>query len=295
MLYVWTNQKELASLISSELIKANSGKVYHLDLRKEDISDTIILVGDQDRVAKIYYRFESIRFKNQHREFVTHTGTYRGRDLTVMSTGIGTDNIDIAINELDALVNSDPDEGLVKLTLLRLGTSGALHNDIPIGSFLMSSGALGLDGLMHYYRTHQSFEEQQIQQALAREIDWPKNAAKPYYFDADPQLMNTLCGDGILSGITATAHGFYGPQGRRLRAELSTDIATSLAEWKYDTLRITSFEMETSALYGLSKTLGHRACTICAIIANRSQGVFSSDYQSIVDQLIEYVLNKLTT
>lgn len=290
-----SNQKELTPPLSSELIKSTSGKVYHLDLKKEDISDTIILVGDQDRVGKVSSRFESIRFRNQHREFITHSGTYRGKDLTVMSTGIGTDNIDIVVNELDALVNNNPQEEIRKLKLIRLGTSGALHDDIPIGSFLLSTGALGLDGLMHYYRSERSKEEQQIEQILARDIHWPTGAAKPYYFGADEELLNILSSDRTVLGITATAHGFYGPQGRALRAPLTTDIAFDLAQWKHGNMRITNFEMETSALYGLSKTLGHKACTVCAIIANRSKGIFSSDYQSVVDQLIEYVLDKLTT
>ena len=288
----------MKSLIASELVLNDDGSVYHLKLLPHQISENIILVGDQDRVESVSSFFDSIEHHNRNREYSNCTGLYKGKRITVLSTGIGTDNIDIALNELDALVNIDletrsPKSSHTSLNLIRIGTSGTLVNDIPLKSFVLSSYAIGLDGLMHFYDYQENEEEKLLLKKINRSLDLPSNINKPYLVKADESLARKL-GEGFYSGITATAPGFYGPQGRELRIKpFLYDINERLSSFQENDLRIVNFEMETSALYGLSGMLGHKACTVCLIIANRPQGVFLNDYKPSMDILIKTVLDRL--
>jgi len=243
--------------------------------------------------------FDHIEFKMQNREFTTHTGILNKKRLTVISTGIGTDNIDIFLNELDALVNIDLKERTIKkdkksLTVVRIGTSGSLQGDVPVDSFVLSDYGLGLDGLLNFYKGHQQVIEKEITEAFIRHSNWNKNLAFPYIVKGSEDLIKKL-ESGCIKGITATASGFYAPQGRTLRLlpEIN-DLNEMLSSFSFENKRITNFEMETSALYGLSALLGHQACTVCAIIANRIEKQYSKDYKKTVDQLIQFVLGKLT-
>ena len=289
---------EKTKLKPSELILNDDGSIYHIHLREEHIADTVIVVGDQGRVRQISRHFDRVDFHMENREFTTHTGVYKGLPITVMSTGIGTDNIDIAINELDAAVNIDLKERTYKetrrsLDIIRIGTSGALHPDIPVGSFLISEYGLGFDGLMYYYHYDFSPQEAALNKAVNAQLDWHVNMAKPYITAASPVLFVRLQ-EGMIPGITATATGFYGPQGRRLRLDpYYNDVPAMLGKFAHNGHRITNFEMETSALFGLGNLLGHRCCTCCAIIANRTIGEYSDNYKKIVDDLIVVVLDRL--
>lgn len=282
----------------SELILNTDGSVYHLHLKPEHIADNVIVVGDPGRVALVSSFFDEIEVKIQNREFVTHTGIYNNTRITVISTGIGTDNIDIVINELDAAVNIDLEKKIVKtekreLNIIRIGTSGALHANIPVDSFLLSEKAMGFDGLLHYYSA-KGIMEQEISDAFCKHANWSNDLAKPYVISASKKLVEKL-EKGTLKGITATALGFYAPQGRVLRlSPAMNDFPERLASFSFNGLHITNLEMETSALYGLSKSLGHHACTICAIIANRVTKQFSKNHDGTVKHLIKHVLNNLT-
>lgn len=283
---------------SSELIINDDGSVYHIHLREEHVADTVILVGDQGRVKQVSDHFESIEHKISNREFITHTGYYKGQRLTVMSTGIGTDNVDIAVGELDAAVNIDLNHRTYKserksLNLIRIGTSGALHPDIPVGTFLLSEYGLGFEGLIYYYNFEFSKQEAEITKAIQDQLNWNPKLSDPYAVRASQKLMDVLS-EGMVKGVTATASGFYGPQGRTLYLKPSiTDLGDKLRSFSYQNHRITNFEMETSALYGLGKMMGHNCCTCCAIIANRSIGEYADDYKSIVNDLIKTVLDRL--
>ena len=284
----------------SELIITNEGRIYHLDLMPKDIADTIIVVGDQERVPLVSQHFDSIDTKINKREFYTHTGTKNGKRITVLSTGIGCDNIDIVINELDALANIDFNTKLTKsefkkLKIVRIGTSGALQEDIPVDSSVISTYGLGFDGLLGFYNTNYEHEEMELQNEFKKQIKWPKEANQPYFVKGSTDLIHKL-GDGMYRGITATANGFYGPQGRSLRLAANVpNLNEYLNEFSYKDQRITNFEMETSALYGLSAMLGHEACTVCAIIANRFQKAYSEDYKKTVNELIVTTLERLTS
>ncbi len=282
----------------SELIINEDGRIYHINLRASDIADDVIVVGDQERVKQVSKHFSSIDVEIAKREFITHTGYYKGHRITVLSTGIGTDNIDIAINELDAAINIDfetrlPKEKTRKLNIIRIGTSGSLQEDIPVDSFVVSSYGLGFDGLLGFYETSFDEDELALKEAFIKQINWPKEANTPYFTRGSSTLIDKI-GEGMHKGITATANGFYGPQGRTLR--LATDVPNlneQLNTFSFKNHRITNFEMETSALYGLSGLLGHNACTTCAIIANRFKKEYSKDYKKTVDQLIEVVLERI--
>ena len=286
------------SIKQSELILNPDGSVYHLNLKPENIANDIIFVGDQDRVDKITDRFESIEFTTQKREFKTSTGIYKGKRLSVISTGIGPDNIDIVLNELDALVNIDlktrqPKTNLTVLNIVRIGTSGSLQADIPVDSFLMSSHALDLNGMLHSYQI-KGISNPEIEDAFVRHTSWSAQKAHPILIENNSALAQKLMSEKIVTGITATAGGFYGPQGRVLRLPLAdANINTKIDSFTFNGNRITNLEMETSAIYGLSKLLGHRAVSMNAIIANRANGTFSKDYKKVVEDLIEYSLNKL--
>jgi uridine phosphorylase len=286
------------SIEQSELILNPDGTVYHLNLKPENIANDIIFVGDQDRVDKITDRFESIEFTTQKREFKTSTGMYKGKKLSVISTGIGPDNIDIVLNELDALVNIDlktrqPKTNLTVLNIVRIGTSGSLQADIPVDSFLMSSHALDLNGMLHSYQI-KGISNPEIEDAFVKHTSWSAKKAHPILIENNSVLAQKLMSKKIFTGITATAGGFYGPQGRVLRLPLEdANINAKIDSFSFNGNRITNLEMETSAIYGLSKLLGHRAVSMNAIIANRADGTFSKNYTQVVEDLIEYSLNKL--
>lgn len=283
----------------TELILTPEGRVYHINLLNEDIADNVIVVGDQGRVPQISGYFSKIDFKTEHREFVTHTGWYNNKRVTVLSTGIGTDNIDIVMNELDAAVNIDPktrtlNPSLRKLNIVRLGTSGALQADIPVNGLVVSTHGLGFDGLLNYYDNFKSVNEDAISAAFMKHSDWLPNLPYPYCVKASDALLSKFT-TGFHRGITATAPGFYGPQGRQIRLKAAKpNLNELLTDFNFEGQKITNFEMETSALYGLGKLLGHECLTICVIIANRVRKEFTSDYKKSVDVLIENCLSKIT-
>jgi len=283
----------------SELILNPDGSVYHLNLLPEDISETILVVGDQGRVNTISKHFTNIECKKQNREFVTITGTYNGKRITALSTGIGTDNIDIVVNELDALVNIDLGKREIKekktsLNIIRLGTSGALQGDIPVDNFVMSEYGLGFDGLLNFYQADKNIYDDEITEAFIKHTGYDPKLARPYTVKASEMLMKKL-GEGLFKGITATASGFYGPQGRQLRI-VPTDpmLNDKMQTFSFKGHRITNFEMETSALYGLGKILGHHTVTICTIIANRVLKQYSKDYHPAVEKMVTTVLDRIT-
>lgn len=284
---------------SSELIINPDGSIYHLHLRPEHIADTIILVGDPGRVENISKHFSKIEVKIMNREFCTHTGIYHGKRITALSTGIGTDNIDIVLNELDALVNIDfktrqPKKEHKSLNLIRLGTSGALQANVAVDSFLVSEKAVGFDGLLNFYAQRNEIADVDFENAFKSYVNWNKNLASPYVVSASPELLAKLKGENM-SGVTISSPGFYGPQGRVLRLPIIDPVINDKIEkFDYKNQKITNYEMESSALYGLSKLLGHHALTICVIIANRVNKTFSKDYKPRVEALIQYTLDKLT-
>jgi uridine phosphorylase len=283
---------------SSELILNPDGSVYHLNLRPEHIAHDIIFVGDQNRVEKITQFFDSIEFSTQKREFKTQTGIFKGKRITVMSTGIGPDNIDIVMNELDALVNIDlktrqPKEKFTSLNIIRIGTSGSLQADIPVDSFVMSTFGLGLDNMLRSYLIDE-VSDSKIEDAFIKHTNWDLRKGKPYVVSCSAQLERIIESDKMHKGITATAGGFYGPQGRILRLNIQDeDLNYKMDNFSFEGNRITNMEMETSAIYGLSILLGHKALSFNAIIANRASGTFSEDPYKAVDELIVYTLEKL--
>ncbi|WP_452224396.1 nucleoside phosphorylase [Lacinutrix chionoecetis] len=286
------------SIKESELILNPDGSVYHLNLKPEHISNTIITVGDPDRVTSVTKHFDSIEFKTQKREFHTQTGTYKGKRITVISTGIGTDNIDIVLNELDALVNINLDtreikKDLTTLSIIRIGTSGSIQKEIPVDSFLISEIAAGFDSLLHFYDSD-TFQDKDISKALITHTNWHKAKSDPYVVSCDSDLMQQFSSSKTVAGFTATNVGFYGPQGRILRLKLQDNqLNNKLANFKYNGKSITNLEMETAGIYGISKLLGHKALSMNAIIANRATGKFSENPAKIVSELITYTLNKL--
>ncbi len=283
----------------SELILNPDGSVYHLNLRPEHIAETVIFVGDQDRVAKVTQHFDHIEFSTQKREFKTTTGVYKGKRLSVISTGIGPDNIDIVLNELDALVNIDLSTTAIKpelksLQIVRIGTSGSLQKDIPIDSFLASTKAIDFTGMLHSYQT-QAIRNTALEKAFIAHTQWSAEKPYPLVVSSSESLVKTFASDCMFEGMTATAGGFYGPQGRVLRLALQdAELNTKMDSFTYEGVRITNLEMETAAIYGLAKLLGHRACSLNAIIANRANGTFSTNPGKVVDELIVYTLDKLT-
>ncbi len=285
---------------SSELILNEDGSVYHLAVKKEHIADTVLLVGDPERVKIISSYFDKVEFKVQNREFLTHTGYYKNKRITVLSTGIGTDNIDIVLNELDAAVNINLSERTLEekrqsLNLIRIGTSGSLQEDIDVGSFLISEYALGFDGLLYYYNHDVSPEVLDLNNKINDYLNWSSNLAKPYLINASEKLISLLS-EGMIKGITATATGFYAPQGRKLYLKPAfANMNEKLASFKHDNYRITNLEMETSGVYSLGSLLGHNCCTCCAIIANRVKGEFSKDPVAVVKKLILNILDKVVS
>ncbi len=287
------------ALSPSELILNADGSIYHLNLLPKDIAQTIITVGDPERVAQVSKHFDSIEIRKGKREFHAHTGYLKGKRLTVLSTGIGTDNIDIVLNELDALVNIDFTTRTVKpatvsLEIVRIGTSGALQPAIPVDSFLLSEFAMGFDGLLHFY-SNKGAESSEMAKSFVKQTGWNPQKAYPYVVAADPELTSRLLSNRIRLGLTITNTGFYGPQNRSLRLPLpDKDLASKIAAFYFEGRSITNLEMETSGIYLLAKLLGHRAVSMNCILANRSNGTFSQNPEFAVDSLIEYVLERLT-
>ncbi|MDD2820848.1 MAG: nucleoside phosphorylase [Flavobacterium sp.] len=283
---------------SSELILNPDGSVYHLNLKPEHIARDIIFVGDQNRVEKITQFFDSIEFSTQKREFKTQTGIFKGKRITVMSTGIGPDNIDIVMNELDALVNIDletrkPKENLTSLNIIRIGTSGSLQADIPVDSFVMAKFGLGLDNMLRSYLIDE-ISNPAMEDAFIKHTNWDLKKGKPYVIACSSALEKKIESHQIHKGITATAGGFYGPQGRVLRLNIQDEtLNNKMDTFNFEGTRITNLEMETGAIYGLSLLLGHQALSMNAIIANRASGTFSEDPYKAVDALIAYTLEKL--
>ena len=280
----------------SELILNTDGSVYHLQLHPEDIADTILFVGDQERVSEISKHFDSIELKKSNREFKTHTGYIGKKRLTVLSTGIGTDNIDIVWNELNILANIDLHKRIrkntqQKLTVIRIGTSGSLQKDIPVDSILASTYGLGLDVLMHYYTFNQDTETKALETSISNQLKIP--FLKPYLVKAPGNLIHLF--KDCFQGITATCSGFYAPQGRLVNSYSPIEhLIEKLSKVNIEHKRITNFEMETSGIYGLANTFGHEAISINAIVANRISHQYSKNGQAMIQKTIEYVLDKLT-
>lgn len=283
----------------SELILNPDGSVYHLALRPEQLGDLILVVGDPGRVAMISKRFERIDHRSQNREFIAHTGVYRGVRITALATGIGTDNIDIVLGELDALVNIDLEKRTPKaqqrsLSIVRLGTCGALQEDIPVDQFVVSHSGIGLDNVLHYYANEHTDAEMRLLQDFLAHTEWPDLLPMPYLAFGDEQMIRNLS-SGNHMGITVTSGGFYGPQGRQLRAVPSVaGLNDSFTSFEHEGLRIANYEMETSALYGLSGLLGHRAATICTVVANRLRKEYTKDHHAAIERMIDLVLERLT-
>jgi len=289
----------MRTIAESELILNPDGSVYHINLRPENLAKNIIFVGDQDRVPKVAQHFDSIEFETQKREFRSITGTYRGKRITVISTGIGPDNIDIVMNEIDALANINLEtrqvkDNLTSLNIVRIGTSGSLQADIPVDSYVLAKYGLGFDGMLLSYDCD-AILHPEIEDAFIKHTNWHPNKARPYIVENSAELEAKLFSDQVFLGMTATAGGFYGPQGRVLRLAIQDpELNNKIDSFNFNGIRVTNLEMETSAIYGLSKLMGHHACSMNCIIANRANGTFSKDYHAAVEKMIKYVLDKLT-
>ncbi len=290
----------ISRIAESELIINPRGAVYHLDLRPDEIGETVITVGDPDRVKEVSKHFDKIEIKRQHREFISHTGFVNKKRLTALSSGIGPDNIDIVMNELDALVNIDFQTRLIKpklttLNIIRIGTSGSLQGDIPVDSFVASTHGLGIDNLLNFYRHEQNDEEKHLIQSFVTHTQMQGQMSHPYISSAAGSLLKHFV-TGFHRGITVTCPGFYGPQGRVLRLGLKNpDLVNRLSEFRFGNHRITNFEMETSAIYGLGKLLGHNCLAINAIVANRVKKEFSKDGKATVENLISKFVEIFST
>ena len=282
----------------TELVLDKEGNPYHIGFGPKDVAQKIILVGDQDRVKLIGNQLDEITFESQHREFCCITGSYKGKRISVLSTGIGTDNIDIVINELDAVFNIDLKTGkdklsATKLDLVRIGTCGILHPEIPVHSYILSSHAYGLDNVAHFYEVDFDEKEISLEKNISSHLNLP-NKVEPYICGASPELNSKLRSDIVHEGITVTSSGFYGPQGRQLRLKNKTsELNDKLSSFIHEDHRITNFEMESSALFSLGRALGHNCATICLGIANRPNMEFSSGYQDEMEKLISYVLDRV--
>ena len=283
----------------TELILNPDGSIYHLALQPEQIASKIIVAGDPHRIATISAKFDSIECKVENREFITHTGIYKGQRVTALATGIGTDNIDIVLNELDALVNCNLQERTVKseltsLQIVRIGTCGSIQEHVPADEVVVSTHAIGLDGLMNFYEFEMDAEEQEMFDAFKSQTSWNERFNKPYLVKGSNALIEKV-GKGFHPGVTMTANGFYAPQGRRLRLlPRHQGVNDDLRKFDFKGNKIVNYEMETSALYGLSRLMGHEACTVCAVVANRYANSFSKDYKPTMNKLIDTVLERLT-
>lgn len=282
----------------SELIITPAGAVYHLNLKPENVGDYVILVGDPDRVKDVSKHFDSIEFRTQNREFITHTGFIGSKKISCISTGIGCDNIDIVINELDAAVNIDLATRTEKtekksLSLIRIGTTGSLQASLDVDQYVMSHYVIGLDGLLNYYKYNKSIEQMDIIDQFIWQTGYPYIFAKPYVFKGTERLLKMLS-EKCTRGITITAPGFYAPQGRQLRYDMvNPELIDNYTKFRYGLFKATNLEMEASALYGLGSILGHEVCTVCAVVANRVNKTFSKDGHAAVEGLIKFVLESI--
>lgn len=284
----------------TELITNPDGSVFHLHLLPGEISDKIIIVGDPGRVDMIAGMLDAVRVRKSNREFTTVTGSFHDTEITIISSGIGTDNIDILINELDALANIDLATGVAveeprSLTFVRIGTTGGLQADLPVGSFIATAKAVGFDGVLHFYEGYEWCLDHMLADALATHLEWPDVLAYPYAVDADDSLLEKIA-TGIARGITISTPGFYAPQGRRLRLEpFDNEINDNITSFSFRGQRITNYEMESSAIYGLSKLMNHKALTVCVVIGNRVTGEFLNDYKPAIRELAAQVLEGLSS
>ncbi len=282
---------------ATELPRQANGAIYHIGITPDQLADTIILVGDPGRVPSISQKFDTIEIQQSNREIITHTGTLRGNRITVLSTGMGTDNIDIVVNELDALANIDFDTMDVKkehraLTLIRIGTCGILQSDIPVNTFIASQYGFGFDGLLQFYQHDSSSYDEFVNQFILQ-TGWGEKLPHPYCFPADHELFQKIAFD-MVSGITASAPGFYGPQGRVVRGAVSfPELNQKIEKFQHHGMRLTNLEMECSAVYGLGNLLGHKPLTVCVGIANRVTKEFSAHYHPYMDKLVDTVLERV--
>lgn len=283
----------------SELIINADGSIFHLHVKPEQLADRVILVGDPGRVANVARHFDSIECDISNREFNTVTGICKGKRITVISTGIGTDNIDIVVNELDALANIDLSTRMEKpefrqLTLVRIGTSGGMQPDLPLGSFLISEKSIGFDGMLNFYEGRDAVSDLEFEASLKEQLGWNPQLAAPYVVDADTSLVEQIGRNDMIRGVTISANGFYGPQGRVLRIGLADpNINDKIEAFRFKHYKITNYEMEGSAIAGLSKMMGHKAMTVCCVIANRRVEAANTNYQPYIEELIEKVLDRI--
>ena len=283
----------------SELIINADGSVFHLHLKPGQLSDKIILVGDPERVSSVASRFDTIECEVSNREFRSITGSFQGKRISVVSHGIGTDNIDIVLNELDALVNIDFTSRTVKeiftqLTLVRIGTSGGLQHFVPVGTYVAAERSIGFDGVLYFYANNKNTRDVAFEEELLRQLDWKISEIRPYVVAADKSLIEQITSNDILKGVTIAANGFYGPQGRELRLPLADpELNKKIELFNYNGAQITNFEMESSSLAGLSAMMGHRAMTVCCIIAGRVDKKMNTDYKESLPILIDKVLNRI--
>ena len=283
----------------SELIVNTDGSIFHLHLKPEQLADNVILVGDPGRVALVAEYFDSQECSISSREFNTITGIYKGKRISVISTGIGTDNIDIVMNEMDALANIDLVARVEKstfrqLNIVRIGTSGGMQPDIPLGSFLISEKSIGFDGMLNFYAGRDKVSDLDFENAMKKHLDWNSQLAAPYVVDADTELVERIGQNDMLRGVTISANGFYGPQGRVLRLQLADmQLNDKIESFRYGKYKITNYEMEGSAIAGLAKMMGHKAMTVCCIIANRRIEAASPDYKPYIENLVTTVLDRI--
>ena len=285
----------------SELIINPDGSIFHLHLRPGQIAGEVILVGDPERVDLVAAHFQEKEFRTQNREFVSITGTCHGKRITVLSTGIGTENVDIVMNELDALVNIDfetrePRDSRRSLNIVRIGTSGGLQDDLDLNDYVLSRKAIGFDGLLNFYAGRERITDVDFEHQLKRHLNWSPLLTTPYVVDCSASLFEKINTGEFSTGITISAPGFYGPQGRVLRLNiLDPDINRKIKSFSYNDHKITNYEMECSAIYGLSSLMGHEAVTVCLIIANRLTQQANNDYHQKMDKLIQLILKRITT
>jgi len=284
---------------ASELLINSDGSIFHLHIKPEQLADNVILVGDPGRVALVASHFDTQECSVSSREFNTITGTYKGKRISVISTGIGTDNIDIVMNELDALSNIDLETRTEKpdfrqLTIIRIGTSGGMQADIPLGCFLISEKSIGFDGMLNFYAGRDSVSDLKFEEAMKKHLQWNPQLAAPYVVDADEELVNRIGKTDMLRGVTISANGFYGPQGRVLRINLADmQLNDKIESFRYGKYKITNYEMEGSAIAGLAKLMGHKAMTVCCIIANRRVEAANTDYKTDIEKLVQTVLERI--
>lgn len=283
----------------SELIIRDDGSVFHLNMKPSQLADRVILVGDPGRVELIASRFDSVESRTSNREFVSATGSYQGKRITVLSTGIGTDNIDIVMNELDALVNIDlatrtVNDTLRSLTIVRIGTCGGMQEDVPLGSFVASEYSIGIDGVLNFYAGRDAVSDLDMERAFVTATDWNPQKAAPYVVKADDELTDRIAADDMIRGITVSANGFYAPQGRVVRLQLDDpDVNSKIRAFRYGDLKVCNYEMEGSLIAGLSRMMGHKALTVCCVIANRFAKEANVNYKGGIECLIDKVLHRI--